>query len=85
MRDSIFMSPTGEVNMPKEQGKVQANSAASLSEVTKLVVPADVLSLIHIIIMYLRSKDYIRRPFVEESNLRLVYQMCLYHIAVHLT
>ena len=60
MRDSIFMSPTGEVNMPKEQGKVQANSAASLSEVTKLVVPADVLSLIHIIIMYLRSKDYIK-------------------------
>lgn len=59
MRDSIFMSPTGEVNMPKEQGKVQANSAASLSEVTKLVEPADVLSLIHII-MYLRSKDYIK-------------------------
>jgi len=58
MRDSIFMSPTGEVNMPKEQGKVQANSAASLSEVTKLVVPADVLSLIHIIIMYLRLKDF---------------------------
>lgn len=38
---------------------VEPSNNGNSSEVTKLVVPADVLSLIHII-MYLRSKDYIK-------------------------